>query len=231
MLRSISLSLFSHRFLAISRWELYFIWLRTKNAFNRQNKKILKFLATRDKSCYLNLASGPRGLDDQHWVNIDGFADRNVHFLVDISRTLPFPNSTFDGVFCEHVLEHFSLEDGKRLAQEILRILRPNGVLRLVVPDAAHVVRTYTENPEKLVSYRCGNDHEMTPMEAVNCFFRQRYEHQFLYDWETLQKMLSNGGFKAVKISSYGHSQLCQSIVLDDKKYAWESLYVEAVKR
>ena len=67
-------------------------------------------------------------------------------------------------------------------------------------------------------------------MEIVNVYFRQRYEHQFVYDWQTMEKMLSKAGFDVVCRSAFGQGRKCLPIVLDDKKYDWESLYVEALK-
>jgi hypothetical protein len=66
-------------------------------------------------------------------------------------------------------------------------------------------------------------------MEAVNSYFRQRYEHHFLYDWLTLKSMLERAGFATVVRAKYKAGQL-SAIVLDDPKYEWESLYVEAMR-
>jgi predicted SAM-dependent methyltransferase len=223
--------LFSHRFLAIGRWDIHFLLLRLGNALTRQRTRIAAFMASRRPPRYLNVGSGPRGLDDVHWVNVDGFADKNVHFLIDISRALPFPDGSFDGAFCEHVLEHFSLDDGVKISHEIKRILRPGGVFRVIVPNAEYVVRMYLEKPRELIAYRGSGDAGETAMEIVNSFFRQRYEHQFLYDWTTMEKMLLNAGFDKVSRARFGVSVYLQAIALDDAKYELESLYVEALKQ
>jgi predicted SAM-dependent methyltransferase len=185
-------------------------------------------MSTRSAPLFLNLGSGPRGIDDAHWVNVDGFRDTNVHFLLDLGRALPFPDESFDGVFCEHVLEHFSVEDGERLAREICRVLRPGGCLRVVVPDAELLLRMYCETPRELPARR--GEGNQTPMEVINTYFRQRYEHQFLYDWATLRQVLSRAGFSGISRSAFGQS-LRQAIALDDRKYEWESLYVEALRQ
>ena len=65
-------------------------------------------------------------------------------------------------------------------------------------------------------------------MEVVNSYFRQRYEHQFLYDWVTLERMLRRTGFSVVSRSRYGQGE--RGLLLDDAKYEWESLYVEAIR-
>jgi predicted SAM-dependent methyltransferase len=225
-MRRLLLSLFSHRFLAIARWEGHFLVQRFKNAVSGQKRRVARLLAERPRPRFLNLGSGPRGLDDGLWVNVDGFKDRNVHLLLDISRRLPFPDDTFQGAFCEHVLEHFSLEDGERVASEIRRVLAPGGRLRVIVPDAEKIIHQYLDDPAALIAYRGEGG---TAMEAVNSFFRQRYEHQFLYDWQTIERMLERAGFARVERLACSEGTVPE-LILDDGKYRWESLYVEAIR-
>jgi predicted SAM-dependent methyltransferase len=227
-IRRILLFLFTHRFLAVARWELHFLGLRCCNFLTVQHRTIRKDLSERNRPLFLNLGSGPRGCEDPHWVNIDGFSDKSVQYLIDFTRPLPFDSSSFDGVFCEHVLEHFSLDEGVRLATEVCRILRPGGCLRMIVPDAELILRRYFDTPDKMIAWRgAGNE---TAAEIVNSYFRQRYEHQFMYDWITLDKTLKHAGFELVVRTSFGRSTFCPSLVLDDQKYEWESLYVETRK-
>jgi predicted SAM-dependent methyltransferase len=227
-LRNFLLLFFSHRLLAIARWDIHFLTVRFWNALTWQKSRIRNLLSNRQGPVYLNLGSGPRGVDDQYWVNVDGFRDQNVDYLVDLTRSLPFPKESFEGVFCEHVLEHFSLADGERIAREVYRVLRLGGCFRVVVPDAELVLRRYFDAPDEIVAWR-GTGVE-TPMEIVNLYFRQRYEHQFIYDWPTLEKMLLRAGFAVVYRSAFGKGCQCPRVVLDDEKYEWESLYVEALK-
>ncbi|MDE2111507.1 MAG: methyltransferase domain-containing protein [Alphaproteobacteria bacterium] len=223
-MRKVLLFLFSHRLLAITRWDAYFIMLRLRNFLTRQNARIARAVSSRGAPLFLNLGSGPRGRADARWINIDGFQDRNVDFLLDIVRPLPLPDAAFAGVFCEHVLEHFSQEDGEKIAREIFRVLSPECRFRVVVPDAETIIRAYCDSPDVLRGKRGG-----TAAEAVNSYFRQRYEHQFLYDWPTMEQMLRRAGFGTVIRQKCGRGDLPE-LILDDPKYEWESLYVEAVK-
>ena len=101
--------------------------------------------------------------------------------------------------------------------------------MRIIVPDAELILRCYFSAPAEIVAWRgTGNE---TPMEIVNSYFRQRYEHQFLYDWVTLEKMLRRAGLTDVAHTSFGEALKCPAIVLDAPKYDWESLYVEASKK
>ncbi len=181
--RSLLLAIFSHRTLALVRWDIGLLGVRVRGALAGQRAKLRRFVASRDAPVLLNLGAGPRGVGDAHWVNVDGAPDRGVQFLLDFSRPQPFDDGVFDGVFCEHVLEHFTQADGERLAREVKRILKPGGVFRVIVPDAEFVLRSYFEAPDALAAARGGADG--TAMEAVNAYFRQRYEHQFMYDWPT----------------------------------------------
>jgi predicted SAM-dependent methyltransferase len=226
-MRSALLFLFSHRFLAIARWDLHFLKVRFVNLLRNQKRRAAAFAVGRAHPALLNLGAGPRGRNDGHWVNVDGFANRKVHFVIDFRRPLPFPSGCFDGAFSEHVLEHFTSEDGLVLLQEILRVLRPGGVFRVIVPDAEFVVRSYADDPESLVDYR--GEGSGTAMEMVNSFFRQRYEHQFMYDWQTLEHLLYAAGFSQVRRMAFGESAMGE-LGIDDPKYARESLYVEARK-
>lgn len=220
------------------RWDLHFIRLRFRNWIGRQRGRTAMFLAKRDRPILLNLGAGPRGLIDGHWVNVDGFHAPNIHFLVDLQRGLPFPDGSFDGVFSEHVLEHFTKQDGLLLAIEVARVLRPGGVFRVVVPDGEFVLRSYVDDPEELVRYRGSSGPDIsvsmrmggTAMDMVNSFFRQRYEHQFIYDWLTMKRLLEHAGFQDVLRCAFRQSGATLGLEIDDVKYERESLYVEARK-
>lgn len=57
--------------------------------------------------------------------------------IQDISGGIPFPDASFDHVFCIEVLEH--VPNPYQTLGEIHRVLRPDGVLVLSVPNPYHV--------------------------------------------------------------------------------------------
>ncbi len=63
----------------------------------------------------------------------------------DICEGLPFDDGTFDVVYHSHVLEHLSPVDGESLVSECHRVLRPGGVLRMVVPDLERIAELYLQ--------------------------------------------------------------------------------------
>lgn len=227
-MRRLLLFLFSHRTLALIRWDLHFLGIRLRNGLLMKRRGLRQFMAAADRPLYLNLGSGPKGLKDRHWINVDGYSDTNVQYLMDFSREWPFPNSSLDGIFCEHVFEHFDMERGLALLRESLRVLQPGCCLRIIVPDGEKILQRYFDSPAELREHRPGQT--SCAMEAVNSYFRQRYDHQWIYDWELLEHQLQLAGFDQIARVSFGKGELSQPVLLDDHSYSWESLYVEAVK-
>jgi hypothetical protein len=69
------------------------------------------------------------------------------------------------------------------------------------------------------------------PMDSINSYFRQRYEHQFLYDWKSLCAMLERAGFQgSISRRKFRFGTCAELADLDDIKYEPESLYAEAIK-
>ncbi len=54
---------------------------------------------------------------------------------------LKYNDNTFDFIFSEHFFEHLFMDEAVELLRECHRILKPHGVIRIVVPDAD--LRTY----------------------------------------------------------------------------------------
>ena len=70
-------------------------------------------------------------------LGIDRHPHPGVDVLVDLERGLPFANRALDQVFAVHFLEHIHNLLG--LMNEIHRILVPDGVLHVIVPNCTFV--------------------------------------------------------------------------------------------
>ncbi|MEL7496869.1 MAG: methyltransferase domain-containing protein [Planctomycetota bacterium] len=82
------------------------------------------------------------------WTNVDlEPVDFDV-IACDITNGLPFQDQQFDAVYHSHVLEHLSPEAGKYLLSECFRVLRPGGILRIVVPDLEQIAKLYLQAHE-----------------------------------------------------------------------------------
>ena len=225
-LRRILLGLFSHRTLAVVRWDLHFVRVRARNFLTGAERKLRVRTRSAPRPRYLNLGSGERGFSAPNWINVDGYPFPHTHHLMDITRRFPFEDASFEGIFFQHVLEHFPQTLGVEILSECRRILAPGGILRVTVPNAEHVFRTYLLDPADLMAHR----HAVNglPMESVNLYAYQRYEHQCLYDFALISHSLKDAGFSEVaqRQLHVGADALLANV--DDQEYRWESLYVEA---
>jgi len=94
---------------------------------------------------YLNLGCGARFQPGSGWTNLDFISHHPRVRAHDLNQGLPFPDGSYDGVYHSHVLEHFTAQDGLRLLRECFRVLRPGGVIRVVVPDLERIATGYLE--------------------------------------------------------------------------------------
>ena len=68
----------------------------------------------------------------------------------DITKNLHYPDIHFDACYSSHVLEHLTKEESQQLLTECHRILKPQGVIRVVVPDLEAIVREYLRILEEI---------------------------------------------------------------------------------
>jgi predicted SAM-dependent methyltransferase len=89
----------------------------------------------------LNVACGSRY--HESWINIDFHADADRVAKVNILGGLPFDINSIDVVYTSHFLEHLSPSQAKFVLSEIRRVLKPNGIIRVVVPDLENICTEY----------------------------------------------------------------------------------------
>ena len=90
---------------------------------------------------YLNLGCMYRYHPD--WTNVDIVSTGESVIAHDLTQGIPFPDASFDVVYHSHLLEHIPKTEAESFLKECRRVLRPQGVLRIVVPDLEQIARTY----------------------------------------------------------------------------------------
>lgn len=77
------------------------------------------------------------------WRNIDVVSYSPQVEAHDLRLGLPAKPGQYDMVYHSHVLEHLTPANAQRLLEECYRVLKPGGVLRVVVPDLEFIARSY----------------------------------------------------------------------------------------
>lgn len=91
----------------------------------------------------INLGCGSRFHPE--WTNVNFTSTGNGVIAADISKSIPFPDESFDVVYHSHLLEHLPKRDVGKFIIECGRVLKSGGVLRIAVPDLEAITRTYLE--------------------------------------------------------------------------------------
>jgi predicted SAM-dependent methyltransferase len=152
--------------------------------------------------------SGGHRLDG--WLNTDFEPWCEGVFHLDMRNALPFPDSVLDVAASEHCFEHFSYDEGKRIALELFRCLKPGGLLRMSMPDLDRYIALWNESltPEQIGYMRAyvGIEHAgdpVSPCMTLNLAMRS-FGHKFIYDRPTIKDLLSKAGFVDVRFATPG---------------------------
>ena len=199
----------------------------------------------------LNLGCGPNA--PAGWLNVDGSwnawlsnhaylrktlttfgvisknspgAQWNVRPLVhDLTKRLPFEDNAVSFIYGAHVLEHLYLTDAQRLLGECKRVLRPGGVVRLVVPDLHSMVTSYLKNKN------CGSPSASEKIAAADklnenlgfrspappsgnflfkfyALWKDFHHHKWMYDSDSLIRYMETAGFAEVGERGYLRSEI-----------------------
>lgn len=100
----------------------------------------------------LNVGCGRRFHPD--WTNADLTPAAPGILAIDLRRPLPFGDAAFDAAYCSHVLEHLTPLAAHALVAELRRVVRPGGVVRVVVPDLEGIARAYVASLDSALADR-----------------------------------------------------------------------------
>lgn len=187
----------------------------------------------------LRLHLGARAAERPGWLTID-LEDADLRW--NVTWGLPLRAGQCEYVYSSHMLEHlYAPDQTTALLREVHRVLRPGGVLRLVVPDMARHVRAYVDGDAEFFALAADEyshyQRSMTPLIRVlewaghnardDCFLA----HKTGFDLETLRQTLTRAGFTTIERAAPGvsaHPGLC----LDPPHVvaAGASLFVEATR-
>lgn len=130
-------------------------------------------------------------------INLDWPDEIVMH---DLRKKFPWADNSVDVVYSSHTLEHLSRDDGEAFLRECYRVLKPNGIIRIVIPDLKAIVSKYVQGEipaeefldELDVSYESAKDGAMKRRLAPFI----RFPHKCMYDTPALLRVMSGIGFE-----------------------------------
>ena len=186
-----------------------------------------RFKATRFKKMIplkLNVGCGKVKFPD--WVNIDIEPDADL--VIDVTKGLPFDDNSVDFIYCEHVLEHLTSDEGEKVLREFYRCLKVGGVLRIAMPDLNYIIQKYNTD-WKNQDWLSWPEYKFikTKGQMINISFRW-WGHNYLYNEEDLRNQLIKAGFQKINKCERNRSNYIELADLETRKDS--KLTIEAEK-
>lgn len=163
------------------------------------------------------------------------FCRENHIEYADATKKLPVADGSADVLYSSHVFEHLDSFETVAFLKEVKRVLCPGGILRLVVPDLRKLVEQYlkTGDADKFAAatYLC-QPKPRTMIQKLKLLLPtgMQHYHRWLYDGESLSRLLAKEGFQNVTVLPPGETKIKDPGELDLREREEESIYVEAEK-
>jgi len=190
---------------------------------------------------------------DNHWINVD-VDPKRADMIIDFQEfdSFPLKDSSVDCIYGSHVFEHMSIWVTDRVFQECCRVLRPGGVMRLILPDVERSINEYVfknkefslflrrekraknRHDKNLTIFECMKEDFLSKSMQPNLLGQRALAHQNAWDFESIKKDLLNARFSYVNRSGFQQSEF--SVFSFEGTFPSEgneydrSLYVEAIK-
>ena len=213
-----------------------------------------------DSPLRLNLGSGPSAI--RGWINIDrspgimvsrlpgpiqkglrasGLIPREQASVVwpsgvrrlDVTKGLPFDDCSVEAIYSSHMLEHLTRDAARRLLAECRRTLKPDGVLRVVLPDLRRLAESYlaSEEPDAADTFleeTMLGQHERLTGRAALVQLVGGSAHRWMFDAASIRHRCLQYGFSATQECAFRQGRCPDIDSLDSASRRNESIYVEA---
>lgn len=122
--------------LSLERHRLLWLYLKNETDFFTSPKKVLHFAP---EQAFYQLFRNQKNLDYTTTDLLSPLADVKADIC-----NLPFPDNSYDIIFCNHVLEH--IPDDTKAMQELYRVLKPGGMGIFQIPQDLKREKTFTDD-------------------------------------------------------------------------------------
>jgi SAM-dependent methyltransferase len=198
-----------------------------KNACSKLKRQFVRPPFPKLENGQINLHLGCGDVNDPRFINIDGQAAPHIHYVRQIDNLSPFQDNSVNLVYACHCLEHFPHGKISAVLAEWFRVLSPDGILRLSVPDFDLLINIYQDNQNQINTI-------LYPLLGGQ---ENKFDyHETAFNRSRLEYLLKKAGFREVqqwypeqneltKIDDWSNRQ-----VFVNNKYYPISLNLEAIK-
>jgi predicted SAM-dependent methyltransferase len=162
------------------------------------------------------------------WINADRKEGSGIDISSDIRDGLPLVTGSIDYAVSIHALPEVPYPDLIRVLKELRRVLRPNGVLRLGLPDLERTIQAYLRKDS---SYFPIPDEEAMSLDSKFIVHLVWYGYtRTFFTHDFVEELLYKAGFTRVDRCAYEETNSPYPDIVELDNREEESLFVEAVK-
>ena len=174
----------------------------------------------------LNWGCGEEG--EPGWINSDIKEGPGIDISCNILEGLPLESDSLDYIVSIHALPMIPYPDVVSVLEELRRVLKPGGVLRLSLPDLDKGIRAYQQN-ERDYFFIPDDETKSISGKLIVQLIWYGYSRT-LFTYEFAEELLRKAGYKMVRHCGYKetYSPFSEIVSLDNRER--ESFFVEAVK-
>lgn len=150
----------------------------------------------------------------------------------DATVYIPEANDSVDVVYSSHMLEHLDQEEAFAFLAEARRILKSGGIIRIAVPDLKYHIENYIANGDAdsfIESTHLTRKKPKTFIEKIMYLVTGDRNHQWMYDGDSLCRLLLRVGFEQTCIMVPGDTRIPDPEKLNLMERVPESVFVEAI--
>tara|TARA_B100001248_G_C27337556_1_gene434604 strand:+ start:123 stop:785 length:663 start_codon:yes stop_codon:yes gene_type:complete len=159
-------------------------------------------------------------------------AKKNDIRYCDASKRLPFKDSTVDLIYSCHMLEHLDKKESNTFFEESYRVLKDNGLMRIVVPDFNILIEKYKNDNdvENFIRNSClVGKKPKTIIKKLQYLLQGHGWHHQMFNKDSLI-FFKRHKFSKVELLDPGKTNLNYETSINYNERDNESLYFEFIK-
>lgn len=135
------------------------------------------------------------------YINIDIHKKYHPNIVADVTKGLPFEDNSVEEILVIHVLEHLFYIQAEPFIKECYRVLKPEGVIEIEVPDIIKAAKEIVEGKRDI--------HECVRRIFAGGITKIDIPRMHRWGWteKTLKELLEKLKFKVTKISGGKYHQ------------------------
>lgn len=149
----------------------------------------------------------------------------------DATKHIPLSDHSVEILYTCHMMEHLDQEEVRLFLKEAHRVLKPGGIIRVVVPDLRILIDRYLDsgNADELIAGTfLAVPKPKTLSQKLLHLLNGHRNHHWIYDSASMSALLQSCGFSDVRILKPGETIIPNPGELNLFDWEGESLYIEA---